>query len=150
MCFRNGPLAWVLAGGLTSLPCGPLHRLPEHRNAESGYPQSKWCKGEWAAGSGGAFQDVVFKMVAPSLLLYSVPYNWVPKSSSCSRGGKFISSDWRERVKKICRLWKIDTVSLLFLTIYVLLMCKRYSLPPKASTVSFHQSISSNSWILSK
>ena len=107
-------------------------------------------KGNEQAGSRGAFQDVVFKMVAPSLLLYSVPYNWVPKSSSCSRGGKFISSDWRERVKKICRLWKIDTVSLLFLTIYVLLMCKRYSLPPKASTVSFHQSISSNSWILSK
>ena len=32
-------------------------------------------KGNEQAGSGGAFQDVVFTVVAPSLLLYSVPYN---------------------------------------------------------------------------
>lgn len=56
----------MLAGDLSSLSCGHLHRLPERLcNAESGFPQSKGSKGEGRAGSGGAFRDLAFKGARP-------------------------------------------------------------------------------------
>ena len=46
-------------------------------NAESGFPQSKGSKGERASRKRGHLSGPSIQSGRPSLLLYSIPYNWV-------------------------------------------------------------------------